>query len=169
MVKTTSEDRARARLATLDSDARLTKEDYPNIRYTQRNINSTFSNAKQMTVFEVYFAIKYALMDVSELPPIRVFKDADGLWSIDNRRLWIMKKTNQFHCEGPYKPERSTSRYKEVVCKRRSLLGGTGRHVLFKNCTTHMCCINAFNQGLLDVHTAEVHLKTTLSNIIRTD
>ena len=166
MVETNSERRARARRATLDSDARLTKEDYSHIRYTQRNINSSFSNARQMNVFEVYFAIKYALMNISELPPIRVFKDAAGLWSVDNRRLWIMKQTNEFHCEGPYTPKGSTSRYKEVLMKRRGLLGGTGQHVLFKNCMTHMCCINAFNQGLLDVHTAEVHLKTTLSNMI---
>jgi hypothetical protein len=58
MVKTTSERSVRARRATLDSDARLTEEDYPNIRYTQRQINPTFSHARQMNVFEVYFAIK---------------------------------------------------------------------------------------------------------------
>jgi hypothetical protein len=53
-------------------------------------------------------------MDTSELPPIRVLKDADGLWSIDNRRLWIMKQTNKFHCEGPYTPERSASLYNDA-------------------------------------------------------
>jgi hypothetical protein len=41
----------------------------------------------------MYFAVKYQFMNVSDISAIRVFKGNDGkLWSVDNRRLWVMKK-----------------------------------------------------------------------------
>jgi hypothetical protein len=40
-----------------------------------------------MDVFDTYFAIKFGLMPITELPPIRIYDYGGHLWSIDNRRL----------------------------------------------------------------------------------
>ncbi len=52
----------------------LTLDQLRSIRFTHIRIHPTFANASRMTVFEVYFAIKYGLMALSRLPPIRVFE-----------------------------------------------------------------------------------------------
>ncbi|CAF1492960.1 unnamed protein product [Adineta steineri] len=143
----------------------LTEHDYSRILYTQRYVNPTFSNYSSMNVFETYFAIKYTFMLVTELPPIRVFKADGQLWSVDNRRLWIMKQANKFHCEGPFTKEQCATYFNEVVIKRRSLKCGSGVHVQFHHDPLHACCITAFNQGKLDIHFAEVHLKVSLESI----
>ncbi|CAF3785621.1 unnamed protein product [Rotaria sp. Silwood1] len=143
----------------------LTEQDYHQIHFTQPYIHATFSNAREMNVLETYFALKYKFMNASELPAIRVFKADEKLWSVDNRRLWAMKHANRFHCEGPYSREHDSRRFNEVVIKRRSLRDGSGIHVQFHSDASVMCCIMAFNQGLLDRHMAEIHFKTSLENI----
>lgn len=76
-----------------------------------------------------------------------------------------MKKANKFHCEGPFTREQSSTYFKELEMKRRSLRGGSGVHVQFYNDPSHMCCTMASKQGLFDKHFAEVHLKISLENI----
>lgn len=143
----------------------LTEQEHGQIHYTQRYIKPRFSNSSPMNVFETYFAIKYKFMRVTELPPIRVFKADGQLWSVDNRRLWVMKNATKFHCEGPFTREQDSVYFNELVIKRRSLRGGSGNHVQFSDDPEHRCCIMAFQQGILDTHFAEVHLKISLEFI----
>ncbi len=58
------------------------------VRFTQTYIHTRFSNSNtSMDVFDTYFAIKFGLMPITELPPIRIYDYGGHLWSIDNRRL----------------------------------------------------------------------------------
>jgi hypothetical protein len=81
---------ARQRVSLLNPTKALTPADWSRIHFTQRMIHPSFSNRKELSVFELYFAVRYQFMNVSDIPAIRVFQDDDGkLWSVDNRRLWV--------------------------------------------------------------------------------
>lgn len=159
---------ARQRVYDSQPSRTLTRADWSQIRFTQRMIHPTFSNRKELTVFDMYFAVRYQLMDVSDIPPIRVFEDATGkLWSVDNRRLWVMKTARRgFHCENLYTREQDPKRFEELQCKIRSLHGATGEYVWFRSReladSIHQCCITAYKRRQLDDHIATIHLNIDL-------
>ena len=150
----------------------LTSADWREIRFTQRMIHPTFSNRKELSVFDMYFAVRYQLMNVYDIPAIRVFQDDDDgkLWSVDNRRLWVMKSARRgFHCEDLYTREQDPSRFKEVHDKIRSLHGTKGEYVWFRSRELedqiHQCCIQASKNHRLDAHIANDHLNVNLEQI----
>ena len=143
----------------------LTPDQLRSIRFTHIRIHPTFANASRMTVFEVYFAIKYSLMALSRLPPIRVYVDEGNFWSVDNRRLWIMRQMNEWHIEGPFIKRQSATRFREFLMKHRGLNGTSGEEASFHRDAPHECCVDAWNGGSLDEHLAVDHLKTTLDEI----
>jgi hypothetical protein len=135
------------------------------IRFTHIRIHPTFANASRMTVFEVYFAVKYGLMALSRLPPIRVFEHEGHLWSIDNRRLWVMRQMNTWHIEGPFSQRQSSTRFREFIMKYRGLNDTSGEEVTFHRDAPYECCVDAWNNGSLDEHLAVIQLKLTLDEI----
>ncbi len=143
----------------------LTPDQLRSIRFTHIRIHPTFANASRMTVFEVYFAIKYSLMALSRLPPIRVFEHEGNFWSVDNRRLWVMRQMNKWHIEGPFTQRQSTARFREFIMKHRGLNGTSGEEATFHRDAPHECCVDAWNSGSLDEHLAVDHLKMTLEEI----
>ncbi len=149
----------------------LTSADWREIRFTQRMIHPTFSNRQELSVFDMYFAVRYQLMNVSDIPAIRVFQDNDGkLWSVDNRRLWVMKKAQRgFNCEDLYTRQQEPSRFKEVDDKIRSLHGTQGEYVWFRSREPsdqiYRCCIKASRGRRLDAHIANDHLNVDLGQI----
>lgn len=149
----------------------LTSADWHQIRFTQRMIHPTFSNRKELSVFDMYFAVRYQLMNVSDIPAIRVFQDNDGkLWSIDNRRLWVMKKARRgFNCEELYRREQDPNRFKEVEDKIRSLQSTKGEYIWFRSRELpdqiYQCCIQASKHHKLDGHIANDHLNVDLEQI----
>jgi hypothetical protein len=149
----------------------LTSADWSKIRFTQPMIHPTFSNRKELSVFDMYFAVRYEFMDVSNIPAIRVFKDDNGrLWSVDNRRLWVMKRARRgFNCENLYTREQDPKRFQEVQYKIRSLHGKQGQHAWFRSREpedqVYICCINASKRGKLDDHIAKDHLNIDLEQI----
>jgi len=62
-----------------------------------------------MSVFEIYFAIKYGLKSLSRLSPVRMFEHEGQLWSVDNRRLLEMR------LEDPYIQHQSPTRFQELL------------------------------------------------------
>ena len=144
---------ARQRAYLINPTEVLTPADWCQIRFTQRMIHPTFSNRKELSVFDMYFAVRYQFMHVSHIPAIRVFKNDDGkLWSVDNRRLWVMKKARRgFNCENLYTREQDSNRFKEVEIKIRSLHGTNGEHVWFRSREPsdhdYICCIKHQNVG----------------------
>jgi hypothetical protein len=160
------------RAALLTSDllhhppmAPLTLDQLRSVRFTHLRIHPTFANVSNMTVFEVYFAVKYGLMALSRLPPIRVFAHEGHLWSVDNRRLWVMRQMNDWRIEGPFTERQSAVRFREFIMKNRGLNGTSGEEVTFHRDAPHECCVDAWNSESLDEHLAVVHLKTTLDEI----
>jgi hypothetical protein len=143
----------------------LTPDQLRSIRFTHIRIHPTFANASRMTVFEVYFAVKYGLMALSRLPPIRVFEHEGYLWSVDNRRLWVMRQMNEWHIEGPYMQHQSSTRFREFLMKHRGLNGTSGEEAIFHRDAPFECCVDAWNNGSLDEHLAVDHLKMTLDEI----
>ncbi|CAF3291115.1 unnamed protein product [Rotaria socialis] len=143
----------------------VTFDQLPSIRFTHLRIHPTFGNTKHMTVFEVYFAVKYNFMDLSRLPPIRVFRHEGHLWSVDNRRLWVMRQVNDWHIEGPYIERQSPIRFQEFTMKHRGLNGTSGEDVTFHRDAPHECCIDAWKSGSLDEHIAVIHLNMTLDEV----
>lgn len=162
---------ARRRAYLANPTQPLTRADWSQIRFTQRMIHPTFSNRKELSVFDMYFAVRYQFLNVSDIPAIRVFKDDDGkLWSVDNRRLWVMKKARRgFNCEDLYTREQDPNRFREVEVKIRSLHGTNGEHVWFRSRESsdqvYLCCINASKRGKLDDHIANDHLNIDLEQI----
>lgn len=150
----------------------LRERDWFQIRFTQQMIHPTFSNVKDLTVFDMYFALRYGLIDVSDIPPIRVFEDETGqLWSVDNRRLWVMKNARRgFNCEPLYTREQNPGRFKEVEYKIRSLQGKSGDYVWFRSReaadAVHQCCITASKRHHLDDHITNDHLNITSRQLI---
>jgi len=143
----------------------LTLDQLRSIRFTHIRIHPTFANASRMTVFEVYFAIKYGLMALSRLPPIRVFEYEGNLWSVDNRRLWVMRQMNEWRIEGPFTQYQSSVRFREFIMKHRGLNGTSGEEVTFHRDAPLECCVDAWNSGLLDEHLAVDHVKMTLDEV----
>ena len=141
----------------------LSEYDMKRIRFTQTHIHTRFSTKQMsMDVFDTYFAIKFGLMSIRELPPIRVYEYGGHLWSIDNRRLWIMRECGTFYYEGPYTKEHSASRFMELQSKYSSLHGSSGKRVAFHSNDPGQCCIDAWTSNTLDEHEIIDHLRLTL-------
>ncbi|CAF3904956.1 unnamed protein product [Adineta steineri] len=143
----------------------LTLDQLRSIHFTHIYIHPAFGNTKFMTVFEVYFAIKYNLMNLYRLTPIRIFEYEGQLWSVDNRRLWVMHQINNWHIEGPYNESQSSTRFQELIKKHRGLKGTSGEEVRFRREAPCECCVDACNNQLLDEHIARIHLNMTLDEI----
>lgn len=161
----TSKQRQAKRLALLaEKPAReLNENDLKCIRYTQTHIHTQFSNNhSSMDVFDTYFAIKFRLISIKELPPIRIYEYNGHLWSIDNRRLWIMCESGRFYYEGPYVKEHSVTRFMEFESKYSSLHGTSGEKIKFHPNDPGKCCIDAWNSDTLDEHEIIDHLKLTI-------
>jgi hypothetical protein len=161
----TSEQRRAERLALLISKPprELNKNDMDLIRFTQTHIHTQFSNNHlPMDVFDTYFAIKFDLISLTELPPIRIYEYDKHLWSIDNRRLWIMRESRKFYYEGPYTKEHSDTRFMEFQSKYSSLHGTSGEQIQFHLNDPAKCCIDAWNSDTLDEHEFTDHLGLTL-------
>ncbi|CAF1964636.1 unnamed protein product [Rotaria magnacalcarata] len=90
------------------------------------------------------------------LPPIRIYEHDNHLWSIDNRRLWLMKERGMFKYEGPYTKEHSASRFIEFETKYASLRGASGNKIKFHQNPKHQCCIDAYENGILAEHLADL-------------
>jgi hypothetical protein len=117
---TTSKQRRAARLALLleKPPRKLDATDLSRVRFTQTHIHTQFSTNKlDMDVFDTCFAIKFDLISIKELPAIRIYEYDGHLWSIDNRRLWIMRESGTFYFEGPYTKGHSVSRFIELEGK----------------------------------------------------
>ena len=133
------------------------------VRYTQTHIHTQFSNnSLHMDVFDTYFAIKFGLMPIKELPSIRIYEYGGHLWSIDNRRLWIMHECGAFYYEGPYTKGHSKSRFMEFKSKYSSLHGTSGKQIQFHSNDPGICCVDAWNSNTLDAHEITDHLKLTV-------
>jgi hypothetical protein len=161
----TSKQRRAERLALLVAKPprKLNDNDMNRIRFTQTHIHTQFSNNNlSMDVFDTYFAIHFNLMSFKELPPIRIYEYGGHLWSIDNRRLWIMRESCKFYYEGPYTKEHSVSRFKEFKSKYSSLHGTSGKKVQFHSNDPGECCIDAWNSDKLDEHEIIDHLGLTI-------
>ncbi|CAF4980828.1 unnamed protein product [Rotaria sp. Silwood1] len=160
----TARKRRANRLALLlnDPPRKLEIDEISRIHFTQTHIHSRFSNNSQnMDVFDTYFTLKFGLMPIEELPPIRVYEHYNKLWSIDNRRLWIMREAGKFYYEGPYTQRHSMSRFMEFADKYKSLHGTSGEQVEFHSGDSSACCIEAWNSGILDEHEFNYHLGLT--------
>ncbi|CAF3948011.1 unnamed protein product [Rotaria sp. Silwood1] len=160
----TARKRRANRLALLlnDPPRKLEIDEISRIHFTQTHIHSRFSNNSQnMDVFDTYFTLKFGLMPIEELPPIRVYEHYNKLWSIDNRRLWIMREAGKFYYEGPYTQRHSMSRFMEFADKYKSLHGTSGKQVEFHSGDSSACCIEAWNSGILDEHEFNYHLGLT--------
>jgi len=161
----TSKKRRAERLALLVAKPprELNDNDMHRIRFTQTHIHTQFSNNNlSMDVFDTYFAIKFGLMSLRELPPIRIYEYGRHLWSIDNRRLWIMRESRKFYYEGPYTKEHSVSRFIEFESKYSSLHGTSGERIEFHSNDPAKCCIDAWNSDKLDEHEIIDHLELTI-------
>jgi hypothetical protein len=161
----TSKKRKAARLALLveKPPRNIDISELNDVRYTQTHIHTQFSNnSLHMDVFDTYFAIKYDLIPIEELPPIRIYEYGGHLWSIDNRRLWIMHEYGSFYYEGPYTKDHSESRFMEFESKYSSLHGTSGKQIQFHSDDPGSCCVDAWNLDTLDKHEITDHLKLTV-------
>jgi hypothetical protein len=164
----TAEKRRAERLALLieKPPRKLNDNDMHRIRFTQTHIHTLFSNHdSSMDVFDTYFAIKFGLMSIKELPGIRIYEDGNDLWSIDNRRLWIMRESGNFYYEGPYTEKHSKTRFMEFTSKHSSLHGASGEKVQFHPNDSSKCCIDAWNSDELDEHELSDHLGLTVHQL----
>jgi hypothetical protein len=162
---TTSKQRRAARLALLleKPPRKLDATDLSRVRFTQTHIHTQFSTNKlDMDVFDTCFAIKFDLISIKELPAIRIYEYDGHLWSIDNRRLWIMRESGTFYFEGPYTKGHSVSRFMEFEGKHSSLHGTSGEQIQFHSDDPGTCCIEAWNSDTLDEHEVTDHLGLTV-------
>ena len=161
----TAKKRRNERLALLREKPprELNDDDMRRIRFTQTQIHTQFSNnCSQMDVFDTCFAIKFGLMSVEELPAIRIYEYGGHLWSIDNRRLWIMRESGKYCYEGPYTKEHSVSRFMEFEYKYSCLHGTSGKNIQFHSKDPATCCRDAWNSDTLDGHEMIDHLELTV-------
>ena len=164
----TSKERQAQRLALLlkKPPRKLNLHEISQIRFTQTHIHTQFSNNTSfMDIFDTYFAMKYGFMSINELPAIRIYEYGGHLWSIDNRRLWIMRESGIFHYEGPYTEEHSASRFIEFTSKYASLHGTSGKEIQFHSNDPSKCCIEAWNSDILDEHELSDHLNLTFHEL----
>ncbi|CAF4151374.1 unnamed protein product [Rotaria sp. Silwood2] len=130
----------------------LTPSDWSQIRFTQRMIHPTFSNRKELSVFDMCFAVRYQFMDVSDIPAI------------------LMKKARRgFNCEHVYTREQDSKRFQELEYKIQSLHGTKGEYVWVRSQELsdliYLCCINASKRRELDNHIANDHLNINLEQL----
>ncbi|CAM2728863.1 unnamed protein product [Rotaria socialis] len=125
----------------------VTEEELMQVRFTKKTMDIDES------LINTYLKLKNGY---HALPPIRIYGHDNHLWSIDNRRLWLMKERGMFKYEGPYTKEHSTSRFIEFETKYASLRGASSNKIKFRRNPKHQCCINAYENGILDEHLADL-------------
>ncbi|RUS20773.1 hypothetical protein BC937DRAFT_94421 [Endogone sp. FLAS-F59071] len=60
------------------------------VRYTQENIFDKFTN--NIPIKDTLHDILHGFLDADDLPPIRVWLHEGEWYSLDNRRLWVLRR-----------------------------------------------------------------------------